>query len=205
MDTAAIALVCSYVLGSFPTAYIVGRVRKGIDIREVGSRNMGATNVIYQVGIIEGLLVLVVDAGKGAAAVALARWLGASLEVQLAAAGVVVIGHAFPIFLKFRGGKGGAAYLGGLAFLMPQAVPYYLGIFAVLLLLTRFTTFSYGVGLLAIPLMAWLLYDSTPLIVYTGVMTVVLGLRYVPRMQEMRSSAGDWRRVVLRRNLKDRL
>ena len=71
----AIALISAYLIGSFPSAYVAGRLRKGIDIREVGTRNMGAMNVFYQVGFVAGLLVLAVDVGKGAAAVALARWL----------------------------------------------------------------------------------------------------------------------------------
>ena len=70
---AVIAVVCGYLIGSFPTPYLMGRLRKGVDIREVGSRNMGAANVIYQVGLVEGILVLIVDVGKGAGAILLAR------------------------------------------------------------------------------------------------------------------------------------
>jgi len=79
----AIALISSYLIGSLPTAYVVGRLVRGIDIRRVGSRNMGAMNVFYNVGIAAGLLVLAVDIGKGAAAVFLAYWLGLPLMVQL--------------------------------------------------------------------------------------------------------------------------
>ncbi len=200
----AIAIISAYIMGSFPTAYIVARLRKGIDIREVGSRNMGATNVFYEVGIPEGLLVFCVDVGKGTAAVMLARWLGASFAVQLAAGGVSVLGHAFPIFLKFRGGKGAGAFMGALAPLMPQAIPYYLGLFLLLLLFSRSTTLSYGAALLAVPIMAWLIYDSSELIIFIVVMLVVLVTRYIPRMREMYSTAGSWRGVIFRRSLKDR-
>ena len=74
-----IAIVCAYVIGSIPSAYIMGRLRKGVDIRQIGSRSMGAMNVFYQIGFVEGLSVLAVDIGKGMAAVALARWLGVPL------------------------------------------------------------------------------------------------------------------------------
>ena len=170
----SIAVICAYIVGSFPTAYIVARLRKGIDIREVGSRIMGATNVIYQVGLAEGILVLCVDAAKGAGAVLIARALGGPLAVQLAAGGVAVLGHAFPVFLKFRGGRGGAATLGVLATLMPWAAPYYLGIFLVTLLITRYTTFSYSFGLWWTPLMASLLNDSLELANFTLVFLVIL-------------------------------
>ena len=69
----AIAIIGAYFIGAIPSAYIMGRLRKGIDIREVGSRGMGAMNVFYQVGFVEGLLVLAADIGKGAVAVALAH------------------------------------------------------------------------------------------------------------------------------------
>ena len=65
----AIAIAAAYLIGSFPAAYIAGRLKKGTDIREVGSRNMGAMNVIYSIGIVAGILVLAVDIAKGAAAV----------------------------------------------------------------------------------------------------------------------------------------
>ncbi len=78
---------------------------------------MGAMNVFYKVGFVEGILVLAVDVGKGAGAVALARYLGVQEIVQLMAGMAAVLGHSFPIFLKFRGGKGGATLIGVLVYL----------------------------------------------------------------------------------------
>lgn len=77
-----IAFVAAYFLGSFPSAYIMGRLRKGIDIRTVGSRNMGAMNSIYNLGFIYGVIVLLCDLGKGMAAVGLAHWLGRGFDVS---------------------------------------------------------------------------------------------------------------------------
>jgi glycerol-3-phosphate acyltransferase PlsY len=201
---AATALIGAYLIGSFPAPYIMGRLRKGIDIREVGTRNMGAANVFYQVGAVEGVIVLLLDVGKGAAAVYLARSLGAPLYIELVAAAVVVAGHVFPVFLKFRGGKGGAALIGALAFLLPLGVPIYLGIFGVALLISRFPTFSYSLALYSVPIVAALLYHSSVLVIFSVGMILVLSLRYVPRVKEMYSAAGGWRRVILRTNLKQR-
>ena len=201
----AIAMVCAYIIGSFPSAYIVARFRKGVDIREIGSRNMGAMNVFYKVGFAEGLLVLAADIGKGAAAVALARWLGVPMIAQLFAGVVVILGHGFSVFLKFRGGKGGASLIGILAFLIPWGIPFYMAVFGLGLLLTRYPTLSYGVAFICFPIVAWLKYHSPELVWYSAGMLVLLLLRYTPRLKEMYTKGGSWRRVFHRKDLKDRL
>lgn len=202
---AAIAIIASYLIGSFPTAYIVTRLRKGVDIREVGSRNVGGMNVIYSVGVAEGILVLAIDMGKGALAVFLARWLGASLIIQLSSGVAAVVGHAFPVFLKFRGGRGGATCVGVLASLMPQAFPFYVGLFIVILLVTRFPTLSYGVAFACFPLVAWLTHYSVSVIAFSIGLPLMLAIRYVPRMWRMRVRSGSWSRVFFRGSLRDRL
>ena len=201
----AVAIIGAYLLGSIPAAYIAGRLRKGIDIRQVGSRNMGAMNVFYRVGVVSGLLVLAVDVGTGAAAVLVARWLGVPVVVELIAGATAVIGHNFPVWLRFRGGKGGATVIGVLFFLVPWSIPVVLAVFSVLLLLTRFPTLSYGVALLCFPFVAWLIYHRGDYVAFSALLVLIPFIRYIPRIREMRSKGGSWRRVALRRNLKDRL
>ena len=201
----AVAIIGAYLLGSIPAAYIAGRLRKGIDIRQVGSRNMGAMNVFYRVGVVSGILVLAVDIGKGAAAVFLARWLEVPVVVELIAGATAVIGHSFPVWLRFRGGKGGATVIGVLFFLVPWSIPVVLAVFSVLLLLTRFPTLSYGVALLCFPFVAWLIYHRGDYVAFSALLVLIPFIRYIPRIREMRSKGGSWRRVALRRNLKDRL
>lgn len=200
-----IAVISAYLLGSFPSGYIVGRWRKGIDIREVGSRSMGAMNVFYKVGVAEGLLVLAADIGKGVAAIALARWLGTPIVIQLIAGVAAVLGHAFTLFLKFRGGRGGATCIGILSFLMPWGIPFYVAIFGTSLLLTRYPTLSYSVAFLCFPFVAWLKYHSPELIAFSLGILLIPGFRYISRVKEMRTKGGSWRHVFLRRSLKDRL
>ena len=118
----ATALAVAYFLGAIPSAYIVGRFRKGTDIRQIGSRNMGAMKVFYNVGFRWGVLVLVMDAGKGAAAMAIALALGIPEVARFAVGIVAVLGHNFPVFLRFRGGKGGATYIGVLLVVMPWGI-----------------------------------------------------------------------------------
>ena len=202
--TAAIVIICAYLMGSLPTAYIMGRLRKGVDIREVGTRNMGAMNVIYTVGMAEGISVLLIDVAKGAAAVFLARWLGTPLIIEFAAGAAAVIGHSFPVFLKFYGGRGGATAIGVLVFLMPFVLVVGLPLFGIVLLITRFPTFSYSLALTCCPFVAWLKYDSAELVIFSIVLLLLPGIKYIPRIKEMRSTGGNWRRVVFRRSLKDR-
>ena len=201
----AIAIICAYLIGSFPSGYIAGRLRKGIDIREVGTRSMGAMNVFYQVGFVEGLLVLAADIGKGAAAVALARWLGVPMVAQLFAGAAAVIGHGFTVFLKFRGGRGGATCIGILAYLMPWGIPFYAAIFGVSLLLTRYPTLSYSIAFLCFPFVAWLQYHSPELIAFSIGILLLPTIKYYPRLKRMRAVGGSWRHVFLRKGLKDRL
>jgi glycerol-3-phosphate acyltransferase PlsY len=201
----AIVIIGAYLLGSTPSAYIIGRLRKGIDIRQVGSRNMGAMNTFYNVGIASGVTVLVVDIGKGAAAMALAQWLTDSNLVIFFAGATAVLGHNFPVWLGFKGGKGGAPLIGTLIYLMPWGIPIGLSIFLLLLLLTRFPTLSYSIALLSFPFIAWLIYHRGDYVIYSSVMLLVPFISYIPRIKEMRAKGGSWSRVIKRRDIKDRL
>ena len=212
----AIAIVIGYVFGSFPAAYLAGRLRKRIDIRDVGSRNMGAMNVFYQVGSVEAALVTLADLGKGIGAVLLVRWLlGKDLISPFdfltgLTATAAILGHIFPVFLKFRGGKGAATAIGILIFLMPWAVPFLFASFGIALLMTRNPTFSYSLLLIVFPFVAGFVYvdhyDAPLSLVFysTGVGTF-LGIQYIPRLKEMHSTTGgDWRKVVRRSSLRER-
>ncbi len=214
-----IAVIVGYILGSIPSAYLAGRLRRGIDIREVGSKNMGALNVYYEVGTAEAALVTLADLGKGIGAILLARWVSGISDPLIApfgpvtaAAGVAaVLGHVFPVFLKFRGGKGGATAIGTLIFLMPWAVPFLFVVFAVALTITRNPTFSYSLLLIVFPFVAGFIYvdrygQPLALVFYSIGLGVFLGLQYIPRLREMHTkTGGDWRKVIKRRSLKERL
>jgi glycerol-3-phosphate acyltransferase PlsY len=216
--TVIIIIIC-YIIGSIPTAYLVGRIRKGVDIREVGSRNMGAMNVFYNVGIAEGFLVLAVDIGKGTLALYIASLLARPLNqpltesldllllIELIAGLAVVLGHTFSAFLKFRGGKGGATTIGVLAFLLWPWSPIYLGVFLLLLLITRVPTVSYGLSFVCFPFLAWFTKDqSVPILVFSILILLIPALTYIPRIKEMyQAGGGSWRRVILRKSVKDRL
>jgi glycerol-3-phosphate acyltransferase PlsY len=200
-----VALVAAYLLGSFPLAYIVGKTRKHTDIRKVGSKNMGAMNVFYNIGFWWGMLVLAVDIGKGAAAMAIAEALDVPQLAYFASGALVVLGHAFPVFLKFRGGKGGATCIGVLVYLLkPWSIPVYAGLFGLIFLITRVPTISYGLAFVGMPLTAWFVYHRWEWAVFSILLLMVPLIKYIPRIREMRQRAGSWGRVFRRKSVKER-
>ena len=199
------ALVAAYLLGSIPTAYIIGRLRGKADIRQIGTRNMGAMNVFYQVGFVWGAVVLLTDIAKGAAAMVIADALNVPNMAYMGTGLVAVLGHAFPVFLGFRGGKGGAVSIGVLFHVMwPWSLPINTAAFLLLLAVTRAPTISYSLAFACYPLIAWLAFHRWDYAIYPAVLLVVPLLLYIPRIKEMRDKAGSWRRVFQRKSVGER-
>jgi glycerol-3-phosphate acyltransferase PlsY len=132
-----VAIIIGYLLGSIPFAYIVARMKKGVDIREVGGGNVGALNTYREIGPAWGLSVLALDIIKGVLAVMVARWLGLSLEWICGAGFAAVVGHNWPVFIKFQGGKGAATVLGVLVALTPVELLLAAAIVIILIGITR--------------------------------------------------------------------
>ncbi|MFA5761353.1 MAG: glycerol-3-phosphate 1-O-acyltransferase PlsY [Dehalococcoidales bacterium] len=199
------AFIAAYLLGSIPSAYIMGRLTKKIDIRTVGSHNMGAMNSFYNLGKGVGVMVLAADVLKGVAAVALADLLFNIPNLYMFICGfIVVLGHNYPVWLKFKGGKGGATAIGAIIYFIPWGIPIGLAVFLLMVLITKFPTLSYGIAMISFPFVSWLVYDRPDYILYTALLILVPFLSYIPRIKEMKSKGGSWSRVVKRKNLKDR-
>jgi len=113
-----LGVAAGFVSGSIPFAYLLGRLR-GVDLRKVGSGNVGATNLARSAGLPIGILGFLLDAAKGAAPALGSRYAGGDAGAQILAAGAAVLGHCYSPFLRFRGGKGVATMAGALAFLSP--------------------------------------------------------------------------------------
>ena len=151
----AVALVVAYLLGSIPFSYLVAR-RKGIDVRTVGSGNVGATNVMRSAGRAAGLTAFALDFLKGS----LATWLAlrmAGPTAAAAAAVIAVIGHMYPVWLSFKGGKGVATGAGAFLPILPVAAVSGLAMFAVVARLTRYASVGSIVGTTALPVVAFLM------------------------------------------------
>lgn len=144
-----ILIISAYLLGSIPTAVWVGKGFYGIDIREHGSKNAGATNTIRVLGWKAGLPVMIVDILKGFAAVALIRFVQSPpagtdqfVNCQLILGGTAVIGHVFPVFAGFRGGKGVATLFGMVLAISPYSTLVCAGVFFITLFLTKYVSLS---------------------------------------------------------------
>ncbi len=149
----AIALVAAYLLGSIPFALIAGRLN-GVDLRTVGSGNLGATNVFRTLGRTWGIAVMILDIAKGAAAVLLAEAL-TSNPWPLAAGALAILGHVFPVWTGFKGGKGVAVGAGALIGLVPAASGIILLIWILLVVTTRYVSVASIVAALAAAPLAW--------------------------------------------------
>ncbi len=154
-----LTVAVSYLLGSIPFGFILVSIFRGQDIRKTGSGNIGATNVARSSPAL-GLLTLVLDALKGLAAVALTRafFPGRSVLAGLAAL-FAIVGHMFPIWLRFRGGKGVATALGSFALLAPASLLVSAGIFVGVVLAFRYVSLGSIVAVALFPVLAWLLRD----------------------------------------------
>ncbi len=174
-----IGIILGYILGSIPSAYIAGRLKKGVDIREIGGGNMGALNVIRELGWSAGVFVLIADLSKGILAVLIAKWLGLQLLWILIAGFAAVAGHNWPIFLKFRGGKGGATIMGVLLALVPLEFLSGFAITAITVIITSNPALGMGIGLVFIPLFIWWYSGSSLLIGYSVFLALFVIIRFI--------------------------
>jgi glycerol-3-phosphate acyltransferase PlsY len=148
-------VAAAYLLGSVSFSYLIVKVKEGRDVRSVGSGNAGATNVLRSSGLGAAALTLVLDVGKGVAAVLGTRLLEAPPPVVGGAAFAVVLGHVFPAFLGFRGGKGVATAAGALGALEPGAMLATLAVFMAVVAWKRYVSLGSIVAALVFPLLAW--------------------------------------------------
>jgi len=160
------SIIIGYLLGSIPTAYIVSRMRKGIDIRNIGSGNMGGANVMREIGTHEGLFVGLFDIAKGSGAILIAQTLNIS-ELWLFGTGfAALVGHNFPVFAGFKGGRGSATIIGIFFVLAPEAILVTLVIIAIPFFTTRKFMSAIFIGFGLLPLFVWLFEGSLPLVRY---------------------------------------
>jgi glycerol-3-phosphate acyltransferase PlsY len=171
------ALLGAYLLGAVPSAYMVARFVAGVDIRQVGDGNMGAKNTFESVGKLAGVAVGVADVGKGALAVAMARYFSVSEEILLLAGACAVLGHDFPLFLRFRGGQGMAPMVGVFGVLFPQQMVLALWALAIALVITHNWDLSCAAGFVTLVILMWLAGQPPKRLLYVFLLLPTLGLR----------------------------
>lgn len=189
-------LIAAYFLGSIPTGYLLGRLLKGIDIREQGSGSTGATNVLRTLGKGPALAVLLIDALKGVAAIALVNGFYTLTEVVTLpltwqpwlvafAAFIAILGHSKSIWINFTGGKSVAT---GIGVLLAMSLPVglgILGIFALVLALSRIVSLGSLVGAIAAPVLMILLSEPLPYQLFAGAAALYVVWRHRSNIQRL--------------------
>lgn len=167
---ALLVVAAAYLLGAIPFGYLLVRWKTGGDVRASGSGNIGATNVLRTTGKVAGFATLLLDIGKGYLAVWLAgRWTGHDPLWMSVAALTVMAGHAYPVFLKFKGGKAVASFVGAFLCLTPLALAVEIVVFVAVVAKTRYISLGSIVGAATFPLAVWLILQPSIYIVGAAV------------------------------------
>ncbi|HEY3316041.1 MAG TPA: glycerol-3-phosphate acyltransferase [Bacillota bacterium] len=191
------AAFSGYLFGSMPTAYFLGRWLKGIDIRRVGARNMGSLNAFRVLGPFWGAVTFLVDAGKGVLAVAFARWSNWSEAAIMLAGIMAVVGHNWPFFLGFKGGKGAATSLGVVAATQPPELTIVLAVVIACYALTRNVSFGLGLAFVALPFLNIYLSKSPELVTLSWALLALMAMRLGTSTREVYEAAqGSLRRFI---------
>jgi len=196
----ALAVVIAYLLGSIPFGLLVGKAMAGTDVRDEGSGNIGATNVLRTAGPVAGVLTLLLDAAKGVVAVWLAARLSGGSEIWMSLAAVaVLIGHVFPVWLNFKGGKAVASCVGAFGYLAPLPMLAVVLIFVAVVAWTRQLSLGSIVAAGLFPLACWMiLHSGWPVLLAAVAGAALVVWRHSENIQRIR--AGEERVFRFRRD-----
>jgi glycerol-3-phosphate acyltransferase PlsY len=184
-----LVLAAAYLIGAVPFGYLLVRVRSGRDVRTLGSGNIGATNVLRTSGRGLGVLTLLLDIAKGAFAVWLAdRFLDGSLFWMSMTALAVMAGHAFPVFLRFRGGKAVASFVGAFLYLTPLPLLATLVLFAITVGASRYISLGSVVAAGLFPLAVWLIeHPPTYVVIAAAIAGGFIVFRHRSNLERIRA------------------
>ena len=190
-----LSILLGYLAGSVPFAYLLAR-RRGIDVRTAGSGNVGAANVLRTTGPWRGVIVMALDMSKGIAAVALATLLAGGTALIALSGAAAIVGHIYPIWLKFHGGKGVAVAAGVFTMLSPAAAAAAAVLFLVTAWVTRYVSLASMAATVALPPAAWILGSPMPIVLAAFGSAVLILFRHRANWSRLR--AGTERRVGVR-------
>jgi len=183
-----LGIVIAYLLGSIPFGYLLTRLATGRDVRTEGSGNIGATNVVRAAGPGVGIATLALDIAKGSLAVWIAGWLtGGSPGWMADAALAVMAGHAFPVFLNFKGGKTVATFAGAFVYLMPLPLLATVMVFIIAVAATRYVSAGSILGAAMFPLGAWIIQHPSFLEMFAAILGCgFIIYRHLPNLERIR-------------------
>ena len=188
-------VLLGYLTGSVPFAFLMAR-RAGIDVRFSGSGNVGAANVLRTTGAWRGVAVMALDVGKGIAAVAIAWVMSGGAAPAAVSGAAAVVGHVYPVWLRFHGGKGVAVAAGVFTMLSPLATAIAAGLFLVTVWITRYVSLGSIAATLALPPVAWLIGEPRAVVLSAAGSAALILFRHRSNWRRLRS--GTERRVGAR-------
>jgi glycerol-3-phosphate acyltransferase PlsY len=178
MDSVVWPFLFGYGIGSLPLGYFVASRAKGIDLRRVGSGNVGATNAYRSAGLAAAVIVILVDVAKGASSVFFAARFATGAADPIAAGIAAIIGHVYPVWLRFHGGKGVATACGVFWMLAPLATAISASVFVLVVWITRYVSLGSVVATVALPPLAWFTEKSMPVVIGASVAAVFIVQRH---------------------------
>ncbi|MEE4116137.1 MAG: glycerol-3-phosphate 1-O-acyltransferase PlsY [Marinilabiliaceae bacterium] len=208
MDIKMVLLTClsAYALGSVTTSVWAGKIFHGVDVREHGSGNAGATNTIRVLGWWTGIPVLIIDIAKGWLAAILPVLFSiaepgspAEIQLQILAGIIAITGHIFPVFAGFRGGKGVATTFGVLLAISPFVTISCLVVFLVVLLITGYVSVSSMSAGISFPVFVFALYDSSPLVLNIFSVLIAVAILFTHRSNIRKLRKGEENRFIWKR------
>lgn len=191
-----IAVLIAYLIGSVPFALLLSRHWGARDLRRIGSGNLGAANVLRASGVTPGVLVGMLDILKGAASVVLAARLSGNSAAPAAAGLAAIVGHIYPVWLRFQGGKGVATACGVFSVLTPVAIAPALAIFSATVWATKYISLGSVAASIALPAMAYLSAAPLPAVVAACGASALIVMRHRTNLWRVR--AGTERRLGVR-------
>jgi len=183
----ALIICVAYLIGSIPFALLMARRWSAADLRLVGSGNLGAANVMRTSGVTAGLLVAALDMAKGAASVWLAERFTTNTVAPAAAGLAAIVGHIYPVWLRFRGGKGVATACGVFSVLTPLAVPPALAIFVAAAWLTKYISLGSVLASLLLPPLAYVTGSTRPAVAAAGAAAALIIFRHRSNVARLRA------------------
>jgi acyl phosphate:glycerol-3-phosphate acyltransferase len=189
-------IVAAYLIGSIPFALLLARRWGSTDLRLIGSGNLGAANVLRASGVKAGVIVALLDMAKGAASVILAERFGAGGAAPAAAGLAAIVGHIYPVWLRFRGGKGVATACGVFSILTPLALPPVMLIFVATVWITRYVSLGSVLATLALPPITYAIGGGPAVLAVALVAAMLVVVRHRSNLARVRM--GTERRIGAR-------
>jgi len=183
----ALVVLLAYLIGSIPFALLLTRQWSAADLRLVGSGNLGAANVVRASGLTAGILVALLDMAKGATSVWLAERFTANAAAPAAAGLAAIVGHIYPVWLRFRGGKGVATACGVFSVLTPMAVPPALAIFLAAVWLTKYISLGSMLASLALPPLAYATGSAASAVIAAAAAAALIIFRHRSNVGRLRA------------------